>query len=156
MHIQLYTFCPRFNIIQKCITGDNMLTLSYIFFSGNIFNICIRFIWLNVMYIIPIFCCKILYCDCFIVPILNYHKWDLMCCFTFVCSTIIYHELISNFIVVVNSFYISVDKGSLSCLGFRPWCKCSRSGRQILGGYDWRILGPDDGGPCKRCSGKNL
>ena len=32
-----------------------MLKSSYIFFSGNIFNVCIRWIWFNATYIIPNF-----------------------------------------------------------------------------------------------------
>ena len=37
--IRLYTLCPSFNIIQKCITGDHMFTSLHIFFRGNIFRI---------------------------------------------------------------------------------------------------------------------
>ena len=51
VRIRLYTLCPIFNIIQKYITGDHMLTSSHIFFRGNIFNVCIRCIWINSMYI---------------------------------------------------------------------------------------------------------
>ena len=49
------SFFPSFNIILECITGNHMLTLSYIFFNVNIFSTFIRYIWLKSMYIMPIF-----------------------------------------------------------------------------------------------------
>ena len=65
------------------MTGDHMLTIAIHIFSGNIFNICIRFIWLNATYIIPNSCHTIFYCDRAIDPTLHYHKWSLIWHFVF-------------------------------------------------------------------------
>ena len=86
-----------------------MVTSSYIFSSGNIFNICIIFIWFNATYIIPNFYCTILYYDCAIGPTLHSHKLYLIRRFIFLCSVIIEHDFISDFTFVVDSFYIFTD-----------------------------------------------
>ena len=104
--IQLYTFFSSSNIIHKYITGDHMLTSSYIFFNVHIFNIHIICIWFNTTYIIPNFYCTTLLCDRAIDPTLRYHKWDLIWSFIFVCSIISEHEFISDFVLVFNSFII--------------------------------------------------
>ena len=44
VRIQLYTLRPRFNIIQKYITGDHMLTQSYIF-SGLISSMFVSYLY---------------------------------------------------------------------------------------------------------------
>ena len=51
-----------------------MLTSSYIFFSGNIFNVFIIFIWFDATYIIPNFYHIVLYCDRAIFPTLGYQN----------------------------------------------------------------------------------
>ena len=106
MHIRLSTLFPSSNIIQKYITGDHMLTSSYLFFNVNIFNICIRCIWFNETYIIPNFYRTTLLCDRSIVPTLCYHKCYHIWIFIFVCSIISEHDFISDFALVVNSFII--------------------------------------------------
>ena len=106
MHIQLSNFFPSSNIIQKYITGDHMLTSSYIFFNVNIFNICIICIWFNANYIIPNFYRTTLLCDRSIGPTLCYYKCDIIWSFIFVCSIISEHDFISDFVLVFNSFII--------------------------------------------------
>ena len=50
-----YTFFQVLMKIYKYITGDNMLNIVIHILTLNIFNICIRCIWLNSMDIIPNF-----------------------------------------------------------------------------------------------------
>ena len=86
-----------------------MVKSSYIFFSGNIFNVFIRLICINATYILPKFCRTILQCERSIGPTLIYFKWSLIWSFMFVFSMISEHDFISNLIVVVNPFYIFAD-----------------------------------------------
>ena len=57
-------------------------------FGVNIFNVCIRFIWLNMMYIIHNLYWTTLQCDCDIGPTLRYHKWTSIWSFIFLFSVI--------------------------------------------------------------------
>ena len=91
----LYSLCPSFNIIKKYVTIDHMFTLSYIFFSCNIFNVCIIFIWFNAMCIIPNVCSTITKYEHDIGSPLFYNKWSLICRFVSVCSMIVEQDLIS-------------------------------------------------------------
>ena len=61
------------------------------------------------MYIIPISCLTILYCDCANDPTLRYQQLAFVRSFKFVWSIIIDHEFISEFIVKVDSFYVFAD-----------------------------------------------
>ena len=84
-----------------------MLTLSYIFFNADIFNVFIRCIWFNATYIMPrIYCTTLLY-ERVIGPTLCYQEWALIWSFIFACSIISEHDFISNFVVVVNSLIFS-------------------------------------------------
>ena len=65
--------------------------------------------WLNAAYIIPNFFRTTLYCDRAIGTTLCYTKLALIWSFIFVCSMIIEHDFISNFLVIVNSFTIFAD-----------------------------------------------
>ena len=93
----LYTLCLNFNIIQKYITDDHMLTSSHIF-RGNIFNICIIFIWFNPTYIMPIFNRTILYIYRAIGKTPRYHKWAIIWRFISVHIVDIEHYFISDII----------------------------------------------------------
>ena len=110
MRIRLLYFVPSFNIkTEVCNWYLPNMASSIIIFWFNIFNVCIRCIWLNATYIMINFFRNILQFDRAIGPTLLHHKWSLIWRFIFVCRMIIYHEFISNFIVVVNLFYIFAD-----------------------------------------------
>ena len=51
----------------------------------------------------------IFYCECAIGTTPRDHKWAIIWRFIFVCSVVIEHDFISDFIVVVNSFSIFTD-----------------------------------------------
>ena len=78
-------------------------------FGVDIFNVCIRFIWLNPTYVIPSFCWTILYIYHANGKIPHYHKWALIWSFVFVCIAVTDNDFISDFIDVVNSVSIFAD-----------------------------------------------
>ena len=80
------------------------------------FNVCIRFIWLNLTYIMPNFCRTILYIYRAVGKTLCYHKCALIWSLLFLCSVVTEHEFISDFIVVVNSIYISANISLIICI----------------------------------------
>ena len=79
------------------------------YFWAKSFNLSIRFIWLNVMYIIPDFCCTNSSWDRAIGPTLPYHKWAHIWCFIFLCNVFCENDNISDFIVVVDSMSLFLD-----------------------------------------------
>ena len=74
--------------------------------------------WINGTYIIPNFYCTALYYDPFIGPTLCYQKWALKRHFILVCSIIIQHEFISEFLVMVKYFTIFQIIYLLICIWF--------------------------------------
>ena len=105
-------------------------------------------ILINPTCIMPNFCRTILQCDRAIGPTVNYKKWDLIWCPTFLWTIIIEHGFISDFIFMVKYFTIFVDIIFINlCLFF--WRINSQStlcfikriiSRPILIGPDYKIL----------------
>ena len=78
-------------------------------FGVDIFNVCMRCIWLNTAYVMPNLYRTTFHCDFTIGTTPRYQKWPIILCFIIVCSVISEHDFISNFIVMVNSFSIFTD-----------------------------------------------
>ena len=109
VRIWLYTFFQDLIYRKNYITGNSYVDIVILIFWVNIFNVCIRFIWLNAMYIIPNFYCTTLQRDCDIGPTMFYHKWALLWRLIFVWSVVIENDFISNFTAVVNLVSIFTD-----------------------------------------------
>ena len=105
--IWLYTLFTNFIIIQKYITSYHMLLSLYIFFTGNIFNNCIRCIFLYLVYNMHNVYWTTLQCNYSIGLTPRYQKWPIVCHFIFLCSVIKEHDFISYFEVVVNFLLFS-------------------------------------------------
>ena len=110
MCIRLYYLLTRFNVNTEVYNWYfPNVTSSIISFRINIFNFCIRCVWIIMTYIKPYFYYTTLLFGCAIGPKLYYQKWALIWSLIYVCGMIIDHEFISNFLVVVNCFIIFTD-----------------------------------------------
>ena len=96
VYLIIYRF-TIFNIIQKYITGDKILTIVINIFNVNISNGCIICICFNPTYILPNVFRTILQCDRTIGPTLRYYyyKWPVIWSFIFVYRIISEHDFIS-------------------------------------------------------------
>ena len=109
MIIRLYTLFKALIYNTEVYNWWSYYDLIMHIFSGNIFNFCIIFIWLNSMYIMPNLYRTTLCCDRAIGTTLCYDKWPVIWSLIFLCRVISKYDLISNFIVVVNYFTIFAD-----------------------------------------------
>ena len=115
INVKIYMLIQLYTLLQALIYNTEVYNWwSYVdviihIFSGNIFNFCIRCIWLNPTCIMPNFYLTTLLCDGAIGSTLCYHKCPVIWRLIFLCSVISEYDLISNFVVMVNSFTIFVD-----------------------------------------------
>ena len=109
LRIRLYKLCPSFNVILKYITGDHMFTSSHIF-SGLISSTFVTYEYGLIQCILYLIFFRTYFNV--IVPLVQHcviSNGPLNCVSFLYASWLFKNAFISDFKVVVNSFYTFID-----------------------------------------------